>query len=85
MDRRQRRARGCPPKTERWTVVVINRDRYDSHAARSFERALEMAAADRGDEVDVFLVCADDSETARLIVANGGGDHTRSFKVKRGG
>ena len=84
----QKKARGlrCGTGDKRFTVVVVNGDQYDSHAARSFERAMALAQPDRGSRVDVYVTCARDGGEARMpykYMANG--KHVRAFRTKRGG
>jgi len=62
----KRRGTKCRPGQGRFTVVRVNMDPHDSHAARSFEEALLLASPDRGAHVDVFRTCATDSGAARL-------------------
>ena len=82
----QRKAKlSCPRGAKRFTVVVINRDPYDSHAAHSFERAMDLALPDRGAHVDVFVTCAQDASEAQMPYAYKKGILTRSFRFKRRG
>jgi hypothetical protein len=83
----QRRARpSCKIGQKRFTVVVINHDPYDSHAARSFERAMESASPDRGAHIDVYVTCAADVGEARMpFNYKKSGVLTRSFRSKKRG
>ncbi len=55
-----------PPGTKRFTVLRINGDDYDTHAARSFQAAMESALPDRGSRIDVIQTYATDAGAARL-------------------
>lgn len=83
----QRRARPkCKIGEKRFTVVVINRDPYDSHAGRSFEDAMDLALPDRGAHIDVYVTCADDGGESRMpFNYKKKGKLTRSFRFKRRG
>lgn len=75
----------CKRGEKRYTVLVINRDPYDSHAARSFEQAMRLALPDRGSTVDVWSVCASDARAARMpSVYKTRGYKTGSRRAKRG-
>jgi len=81
----QRKARPkCRIGQKRFTVVVINRDSHDSYAARSFERALNLAQPNRGSRVDVYVTCAKDAGEARMPSVYRNGTLTRSFRYNRG-
>ncbi len=76
----------CKIGERRFTVVRINRDDYDTHAGRSFERAMDAALPDRGAMVDVFSVCAPNAGAARLPSSyKKRGYKTRTFRFKRRG
>lgn len=66
-------------------MLRVNGDATDTHAARSFQQALELAQPDRGARVDVFAVCASDAGAARLPgVYRRRGQLLRTFRAKRG-
>lgn len=82
---RRKRMR-CNIGEKRFTVLRIDGDPYDTHAARSFEEALKIANPDRGSKIDVFSVCSDDPGAARLpSTYQKRGKLVRSFRSKRGG
>jgi hypothetical protein len=56
----------CSASEQRFTVLRVNGDAYDTHAGRSFEQALASAMPDRGARIDVFRTCARDAGAARL-------------------
>lgn len=75
----------CQPGEQRFTVLRVNGDDYDTHAARSFERARDLALPDRGARVDVFAVCATDAGAARMpYVYKKRGQLLRTMRAKRG-
>ncbi len=74
----------CKRGERRFTVLVVNGDPYDSHAARSFETALQSANPDRGSQIAVWAVCAPDAGAARLPSQyRRRGYVTRRFRSKR--
>jgi hypothetical protein len=80
-----RRTIKCGVGEKRFTVLRIDRSAYDTHAARSFERALALAQPNRGSTVDVFAVCASDAGAARLpSVYERRGELLRRFRYKGG-
>jgi len=64
--KQHRRMIRCLPAEQRFTVLRIDGDPKDTHAARSFEAALRLAQPDRGSTVEVFRTCARDPGAARL-------------------
>ena len=78
-----RRQTRCPAHKKRFTVVRVNSDKFDTHAHRSFERAMEMAMPDRGSLVEVFVVCDNDAGSARLQKLHKT-DMVRQFRTKGG-
>lgn len=64
--RRRKGAPSCRSGEKRFTVVTVDGDPYDSHAARSFERAYALAQPDRGSSFQVWRTCAGDAGEARL-------------------
>ena len=76
----------CKPGEQRFTVLRVNGDNYDTHAGRSFEAARRAAQPDRGAKIDVFAVCAMDPGEARMPAVyknRGQGQLLRTFRVKR--
>ena len=74
----------CAPGEQRFTVIRVNGDDYDTHAGRSFERARDLALPDRGARLDVFAVCAVDPGAARMpAVYKKRGQLLRTMRVKR--
>lgn len=73
----------CSRSEQRYTVVRVNGDPYDTHAGRSFERAMDLALPDRGARVEVFAVCAADGASARQPhTYKKRGQLLRSFRYK---
>jgi hypothetical protein len=68
----------CTGGAQRFTVIRVNGDTFDTHAGRSFEKAIKAAQPDRGATVEVFRTCAADAGAARLNK----GVLVRSFKYK---
>lgn len=56
----------CAKKDHRFTVVQVDGDPGDTHAARSFEQAFRLANPDRGSKIAVYATCAQDVGQARL-------------------
>jgi len=80
-----RRTIKCLPGERRFTVLRVDRAAYDTHAARSFEQALDLALPNRGSTVEVFAVCASDVATARFpSVYERRGELLRKFRFKGG-
>jgi len=78
-----RRSIRCGNDEKRFTVIRVNGDQYDTHAARSFESALDLALPDHGAKVEVFTVCAKDAGEARMPFAyQKRGQLLRSFRFK---
>ena len=78
-----RRTIRCGPDERRFTVLRIDNAPYDTHAGRSFERALDLALPNRGSKIDVFAVCASDAGAARLpSVYERRGELLRKFRYK---
>lgn len=76
----------CPIGSRRFTVLRVNGNPGDTHAAPSFEEALDLALPNRGSRVDVFVVCAPDAGAARLPhVYERHGRLVKTFRYKRGG
>lgn len=76
----------CKRGEKRFTVIQVNGDPYDTHAGRSFERALELAMPDRGSMLTVRTVCAPDGASARLpSTYRKRGRIVRRMRYKRGG
>lgn len=63
---KRKRPPSCRGGDRRFTVVVVGNDPNDSHAARSFEKAMASAQPDRGDRVTVYRTCAKSEAEARL-------------------
>lgn len=75
----------CTVGEQRFTVIRVNGDDYDTHAGRSFEQALRSASPDRGAKLDVFAVCSHDPGAARLpAVYRKRGQLLRTVRYKRG-
>lgn len=84
MARRTKRAIRCRADQQRFTVVQVGPDPYDSHAGRSFEAAYALANPDRGSRIRVYRTCATDGGAARLpSTYKKYGVLVRSFKSKR--
>jgi len=78
-----RRSIKCRADERRFTVLRVDRSPHDTHAARSFEQALELALPNRGSTVEVFAVCASDAGVARLpSVYEKRGELLRKFRYK---
>lgn len=78
--------KSCPIGSRRFTVLRVNGNPSDTHAAPSFEEALDLANPDRNSHVEVFVVCAPDSGAARLpSVYERFGRRVKTFRYKRGG
>lgn len=80
-----RRTIRCKAGERRFTVLRVNSDKADTHAARSYEAALRLAQPDRGARLDVFAVCAQDAGAARLKLHYGYSQLLRTMRYKRGG
>jgi hypothetical protein len=82
-----RRTIRCRANQTRFTLIRVNGDDLDSHAARSFEQALRLAQPDRGAKLDVYAVCATDPAEARFKFWHGGevAQLLRTMRYKRGG
>ncbi len=72
----------CAPGEQRFTVLRVNGDPKDTHAARSYAKARELAMPDRGSRVEVFAVCAREPGQARLLNTVRG-QLLRTMRVKR--
>ena len=82
----RKRKIACQVGERRFTVVVVGSDPYDSHAAKSFQRALELAMPDRGSRLTVWSVCASEAGSARLpSTYKKRGYVTQRKRHKRGG
>ena len=74
----------CAPGEQRFTVIRVNGDPYDTHAGRSFEAARDLALPDPGAKLDVFAVCATDPGAARMpSVYKKRGQLLRTMRAKR--
>lgn len=80
----RKRTLKCKVNQKRFTVIRVNGDALDTHAGRSFEEALALAAPDRGSRIDVFATCASDAGAARLPAVYKKGQLVRSFVAKGG-
>ena len=73
----------CNPGEKRYTVLRVDGDDSDTHAGRNFQKALALAAPDRGSKVDVFVTCAYNGGDARLNFKRQG-VRVKTFRSKRG-
>jgi hypothetical protein len=75
----------CGTGERRFTVIRVDGDPHDTHAARSFQAALAMANPDRGARLDILAVCASDEGAARLpSTYKKRGQLLRTIRYKRG-
>ena len=72
----------CELGEQRFTVLRVNGNSRDTHAARSYAEARELAMPDRGSRVEVFAVCAREPGEARMLKTVRG-QLLRTMRVKR--
>jgi len=82
-----RRTIKCPRGERRFTVIQIERDPWNTVAARTIPAAMKLALpADPGSTIDVYGVCAETAEKAAYKVTHyGDGRKIRTFRAKRRG